>query len=201
MAYFFGMDAFEAYKQYVALKSHFTTKTYDYFKYNGAVNAKRDRFDVRKDKYFFHKLSKHKDLTNFLVALFVYGKKDQWVGDLVRNEESDQLYREWLKVKESLTYVFMSDLEKFNEDLVSSFVIQDGQHPHALHLLLRKEIHIETFIILNDIMRFTSMWNREISEQTIWPEVRLKCKKYHPFLEYDREKLKKIIVDKFDLKR
>jgi hypothetical protein len=133
--------------------------------------------------------------------LFVYGKKDQWVGDLVRNEESDQLYREWLKVKESLTYVFMGDLERFNEDLVSSFTVQDGQHPHALHLLLRKEIHIETFIILNDIMRFTSMWNREIHEQTIWPEVRLKCKKYHPFLEYDREKLKNIVVDKFDLKR
>lgn len=195
------MDAFEAYKQYLALKSHFTTKTYDYFKYNGAVKARRDKFEVRNDKYFFHKLSKHKDLTNYLVALFVYGGKDTWVGDLVRNEESERLYKKWLRVKESLTYVFMSDLEKFNDDLLSSFIVVDGQHPHALKLLLSEQIHLETFIILNDIMRFTPSWNREINDQTVWPEVRQRCKKYHPFLQYDKEALKNIVVDKFNLTR
>lgn len=195
------MDAFDAYKHYLALKSHFSTKTYDYFKYGGAVRAKRESFETRKDKYFFHKLSKRKDLTDFLVALFVYGKKDAWIGDVLRNEETEQLYRKWQKVKESLSYVFMSDLEKFNSDLLSSFVVENGQHPHALKLLLREEIHLETFIIMNDIMRFTSAWNREIEDQIIWPEVRLKCKKYHPFLTYDREKLKNIVVDKFGLKR
>lgn len=195
------MDAFDAYKHYLALKSHFSTKTYDYFKYGGAVRAKRESFETRKDKYFFHKLSKRKDLTDFLVALFVYGKKDAWIGDVIRNEETEQLYRKWQKVKESLSYVFMSDLEKFNSDLLSSFVVENGQHPHALKLLLREEIHLETFIIMNDIMRFTSAWNREIEDQIIWPEIRLKCKKYHPFLTYDREKLKNIVVDKFGLKR
>ena len=195
------MDAFDAYKHYLALKSHFSTKTYDYFKYGGAVRAKRESFETRKDKYFFHKLSKRKDLTDFLVALFVYGKKDAWIGDVLRNEETEQLYRKWQKVKESLSYVFMSDLEKFNSDLLSSFVVENGQHPHALKLLLREEIHLETFIIMNDIMRFTSAWNREIEDQIIWPEIRLKCKKYHPFLTYDREKLKNIVVDKFGLKR
>ena len=35
MAYSLRMDGFEAYKHYLALKSHFTSKTYDYFKYNG----------------------------------------------------------------------------------------------------------------------------------------------------------------------
>lgn len=194
------MDAFEAYKHFLALKRHFTTKHYDYFKYKGVVNAKKDSFDVRNDKYFFHKLSKHKDLTNFLVALFAYGKQDMWIGDILRNEESEKMYREWLKVKESLTYTFTNDLDKFNDDLISSFVVVDGQHPHALKLLLRKEIHIETFIILNDIIRFTSTWNRDIVEQTVWPDVRQRCKKYHPFLQYDKEALKKVVVDKFDLK-
>lgn len=201
MAYSLGMDAFEAYKHYLALKSHFTTKTYDYFKYNGAVKAKRESFDVRKDKYFFHKLSKRKDITDYLVSLFVYGKKDMWIGDIVRNEESEQMYREWQRVKESLTYVFMSDLEKFNDDLVSSFVVKEGQHPHALKLLLRQDIHIETFIIMNDIMRFSSTWNKEIEDTMIWPDIRLKCKKYQPFLNYDKEKLKNIVVDKFNLMR
>lgn len=195
------MDAFDAYKHYLALKSHFTTKTYDYFKYNGVIGARRDKFDVRNDKYFFHKLSKHKDLTNFLVSHFVYGKKAQWIGDVLRNEESEQTYLKWKRNQESLTYVFMSDLEHFNDDLVSSFVVENGQHPHALKLLLQGTIQIETFIILNDIMRFAPTWNRQIEEKHIWPAICLKCKKYQSFLQYDKEKLKKIVVDKFDLKR
>lgn len=195
------MDAFEAYKHYLALKSHFTSKTYDYFKYNGAVKAKRESFEARNDKYFFQKLSKRKDITEFLVSLFVHGNKDMWIGDIVRNEESEQTFLKSQKVKQSLTYVFMNDLEKFNEDLVSSFVVEEGQHPHALKLLMSDEIHIETFIILNDIMRFTPSWNRQIEEQIIWPSVRQKCKKYQPFIEYDKEKCKNIVVDKFSLKR
>ncbi len=194
------MDAFEAYKHYLALKSHFTTKSYDFFKYNGAVKARRDKFDSRNDKYFFHKLSKHKDLTNFLVALFVYGKQDVWVGDLLRNEESEKLYKEWLRVKESLTYVFTNDLDKFGDSIIDNFIVVDGQHPQALKMLLRKEIHIETFIILNDILRFTPMWNKEITDQVIWPDVRQKCKKYHPFMHYEKETFKKVLVDKFNIK-
>lgn len=194
------MDAFEAYKHYLALKSHFTTKNYDFFKYNGAVKARRDKFDLRNDKYFFHKLSKHKDLTNFLVAMFVYGRHDMWVGDLLRNEESEKLYKEWLRVRESLTYVFTNDLDKFNDDLISSFVVKEGQHPHALKLLLRKEIHIETFIILNDILRFTPSWNKDIIDTVVWPEVRQRCKKYHPFMQYTKENFEKVLVDKFNIK-
>lgn len=194
------MDAFEAYKHFLALKRHFTTKHYDYFKYKGVVNVKKDRFDIRNDKYFFHKLSKHKDLTNFLIALFAYGKQDLWIGDIMRNEESEKLYNQWLKVKQSLSYTFASDLEKFNEDLVSSFVVNQGQHPHALKLLLRKDINIETFIIINDILRFTSSWNRDIIEKIVWPEVRQRCKKYHPFLNYDKKIFNEIIVDKFNIK-
>lgn len=193
------MDAFEAYKHYLALKSHFTSKTYDYFKYNGAVRAKRESFEQRRDKYFFQKLAKHKDLTNFLVSIFVYGKKDIWVGDLLNNEHTEQLYQRWQRVKQSMTYVFMSDLEKFNDDLLSSFVVEDGQHPHALKLLLQDEIQIETFIILNDIMRFTPAWNRQINDTIVWPEIRQRCKKYHPFMEYDKEKCKKVLVDHFHL--
>ena len=194
------MDAFEAYKHYLALKSHFTTKNYDFFKYNGAIKARRDKFDLRNDKYFFHKLSKHKDLTNFLVAMFVYGRHDMWVGDLLRNEESEKLYKEWLRVRESLTYVFTNDLDKFNDDLISSFVVKEGQHPHALKLLLRKEIHIETFIILNDILRFTPSWNKDIIDTVVWPEVRQRCKKYHPFMQYTKENFEKVLVDKFNIK-
>ena len=62
------MSAFECYKEYVALKNHFTKPSYDYFKYNGKAKLNPSSFDGRKDKLFFQKLAKHPDVHNFLVA-------------------------------------------------------------------------------------------------------------------------------------
>jgi T4 gene Gp59 loader of gp41 DNA helicase/T4 gene Gp59 loader of gp41 DNA helicase C-term len=194
------MEAYDAYRTYLALKSHFTLKSYDYFQYKGAVRAKRETFERRRDKYFFHKLAKHKDLVNFLVALFAHGQSDMWVGDMVRNEEYETMYIKWKRVTESITHVFRDDLEQLNENFASNFEVPNGQHPHLLKLVLRGTIHIETFIILNVIVRFSGSWNKHIQEKVIWPEIRHKCKKYQPFLSFDADKCKKILVDFFDLK-
>ena len=46
------MTEFEAYCQFLALKLHFTTDHYDYFKYNGKHNATPASFEKRTDKRF-----------------------------------------------------------------------------------------------------------------------------------------------------
>ncbi|MFZ4600148.1 MAG: hypothetical protein ACOYNN_16025 [Terrimicrobiaceae bacterium] len=193
------MDAFEAYKLYLALKNHFTSKTYDYFKYGGRTKASRTTFEKRSDKYFFHKLSKRKDPVEFLVSNFVYSG-DNWIGDLVHNTESERLYKQFLKVKESLSYTFSNDLDKLESEFDSNFLVVDGQHPLLLKLLLRNEITIETFVILDELVSFSRKWSRRIEETVVWPQVNLKCKKYRQFLEFDRDKMKKIVLDKFSQK-
>ena len=50
------MTDFEAYRQFLALKLHFTSEHYDYFKYNGKHNATMASFEKRTDKRFFKKL-------------------------------------------------------------------------------------------------------------------------------------------------
>lgn len=194
------MTGFEAYKLYLALKNHFTSKTYDYFKYNGAISAKPNSFEQRNDKYFFSKLAKKKDVIGFLVSVFVYGKRDSWIGDILKNEEYEENYLRWQKVKESITYVFTNDLDHLDLDFGKNFIVEEGQHPYLLKLVIGGHIHIETFIILNDIIRFVPAWNKQIVDKVLWPEVKLKCKKYHPFISYDKQKCKSILVDKFGLK-
>ncbi len=44
-------DAFKTYVDYLALKRHFTTKTYDYHKYNGKVKVSFEAFQTRKDVF------------------------------------------------------------------------------------------------------------------------------------------------------
>ena len=52
-------DAYDAYKMYLGLRLHFKQQSYDYIRYNGAVNCSKDSFMQRSDRYFFHKIGKN----------------------------------------------------------------------------------------------------------------------------------------------
>jgi len=189
------MTPFEAYKLYNAISMHFTTESYDYFKYNGKVRADEHTFETRKDKYMFYKLSKHPDPITFLVANFAEGKKI-WVGDLF-SKDKDMAYNEFLRRKQSLTYTFETDIDNLLEDFDKNFEVPEGGYPHLLNLLVRKKIARETFIIIQDCVRFFSKWNKQITDPVLWPQIALNCKKLHPFLEYDKAKYCAILRNKF----
>ena len=68
------MEAFDAYKTYLAIRLHFQSPNYDFVKYNGEIKCTKDSFMKRNDRYFFHKLSKRynrPEYQDFLVANFV----------------------------------------------------------------------------------------------------------------------------------
>lgn len=188
-------DAFTAYQTYLALKQHFTRDGYDYFRYGGKVNARLSSFETRKDKYFFYKLAKHKDLEHFLVANFV-DKDVSWVRDLL-GTEAEQIYNEWLKRQQSLSYTFKNDLDKMKDDLNENLMVHEGQHPYLLGLIMRHDICLETMIIMDDILNFSKMWNKKIDENIIWPDIYRKCVKYRPFLRFDKAYFKKMLRERF----
>jgi hypothetical protein len=190
------MDAYDAYKTYLALKSHFTSKTYDFIKYGGRTRASKDTFEKRHDKYYFHKLSKRKDVVGFLVANFVYNAQ-QWAGELLQNNDAEKYYVRYQRYRESMAYQFASDLDKLNPSFNNNVLVTEGQHPLLLKLFLRDEINIETLVILDDLLKFMKHWNKSIDDRVVWPDIYLRCKKYKPFLEFDRDKMKKIVLDKF----
>jgi hypothetical protein len=189
------MTPFEAYQMFQALKQHFTTKSYDYFKYHGKIKADANSFDVRKDKYFYYKLSKKEDLQGFLVANFITNNV-KWVGDLLDNN-SDQCYIDYSKRQQALTYLFRGDISALDDDFAKNFKVVDGQFPPALKLYNRKEISIETLVVLNEILGIFNHWNKEIVDPIVWPSIYLKCMKYKPFMSMDIAKLKQTLRDKY----
>ena len=192
------MTPFEAYMKYLAMKQHFTQKGYDYFKYNGKTNASITSFETRKDKYFFHKLSKKDDVENFLMVNLI-DNPQVWIGELF-NESADKKYLEWKKQQESLSYLFKTELNALDEDLNKNFEVQDGQHPFILKQYLRKNISLDTFIIMDDILKFAKYFDKNITDTIIWPGVHMKMNKYRPFLKYDKFKMRKILKEKFNEK-
>lgn len=189
------VDPYEVYIKYLALKSHFSDLNYDYFKYNGKVKAWRSTFDTRKDKYFFYKLSKKKDPIEYLVANFI-GSNDFYIGN-IRADESDQIYMDYKKRKESLSYIFKSDLSKMKENFNDNIVVPDNEHPYLLRLYMRGDISLETLTLINKCVNIFDYWDKELKDDIIWPDIKLKAVKYDPFMSVDINKYREIILSTF----
>ena len=189
------VDPYEVYIKYLALKSHFSDLNYDYFKYNGKVKAWRSTFDTRKDKYFFYKLSKKKDPIEYLVANFI-GSNDFYIGN-IRTDESDQIYMDYKKRKESLSYVFKNDLSKMKENFNDNIIVPDNEHPYLLRLYMRGDISLETLTLINKCVNIFDYWDKELKDDIMWPDIKLKAVKYDPFMSVDINKYREIILSNF----
>jgi hypothetical protein len=190
------MSAFECYKEYVALKNHFTKPTYDYFKYNGKVKLNPDSFDKRKDKLFFQKLAKHPDVHNFLIANLSDNEKS-WIRELAYSEEAEKTYKVWLKRHQSLTYVFKQELGNLDTRFNENFVCPESSHPYLLKLYLGKQISLETLCLLLEITGAKKHWDSKMEYDLIWDSLKIKIEKYSPFIKCDKDKIKNIVLDYF----
>jgi len=190
---------FAAYALWNALKLHFTSDSYDYFKYNGKTNVSKQTFSIRKDKYQFYKLSRKyslEELRNFYVANFVYGKSD-WVGELL--QDGNENYLKWQKIIQSLTYTFENDIVHLLDEVEKPndlLLVKSNEFPKLLQSVMNYSISIETVIILNDIMNFFPMWKKQIDDDIVWPDWQRRIEKYSPFIHYDKFKLKNILKEK-----
>ena len=190
------MSAFECYKEYVALKNHFTKPSYDYFKYNGKSRLNIKSFESRNDKLFFMKVAKHSDPKNLILANLLEDSK-LWIKDIAYNESASKVYMDWAKRQQSLMYLFKEELSKLKEDFDSNFKVEDHTHPYVVKLFLRKDISLETLVLLVDLVKCSAYWSKRFEYDPTIEDVLNKIMKYRPFIQYDREKVKNIVLDKF----
>ena len=192
------MTPFEAFQSDIAIKRHFTSEKYDVVKYNWKVRLTSDSFNKRKDKFLFEKLARHEEPRNFLLANFIANEKN-WAHNVVYNEASQKIYDDWRKKIQSLTYTIQNDLSKLDEDFDKNFKVIDNQHPKLLKLYLGKDITFETLVVLVDLVGCLSMWDKKLADDPVWQNMSLKLRKYVPFIHYDKDKIRKIVLDKFSL--
>jgi len=200
------MDGFDVYKIYLAIKLHFTSDSYDYFKHNGKTTARLNTFTKRRDRYFFHKLSRSYSSSacvDYFVAGFI-GSDTVWIGDVV-GKSGQENYTRWQKRIESLSYVFEGDVNTLLEFIEEKkikfddlFKVKDGQHPPLVKLYIANKITIESMIILDDILNYTKQFNKQIKETVIWPKKYKLLMNYKPFLKYNSTKMKMIIKKKIN---
>ena len=187
---------FAAFAMFHALKLHFTG-SYDYVKYNGKTNVSKQSFSIRKDKFTFYRLSRKyslDELRNYYISNFIV-QHVNWVGDIT-GPDNEENYKKWQKRIQSLTYQFESDIIHVLDNHNNIFKVESGNYPKLLVETMHGKVAIETLVILNDLLNFFPMWEKKISDDIVWPELKTKCEKYKPFLFYDKNKMKNILQEK-----
>jgi len=192
------MEAFDVYRSYLALRLHFTTDKYDAIKQRGRVRATKQSFFKRTDLFNIRKIAEtysEKEIVDFLVANFVSG--DRWGG--VFNSEAKSNYNDWKRRIESMTYTFTNDIDKLVFEIekrqinFNDIFVNGNNHPILLKMYLRRDISMETMVILNDINNYVDILDKNLDNDIIWPDVSRLIKKYSPFLDIDKEKYGSIL--------
>lgn len=181
---------------YLAVKLHFTNEKYNYHMGSGKAKIGVDAFQRRKDKFLFHKLArklKDEDVVPFLVSNFVVSG-ETWTRTLL-DEDAEQVYSEWKRKLESLSYTFENDFQKIMNagKIDDMFAVKGGGHPEVLSMFLQGELTIETMVILNNLMNYLARWDKQITDDVIYPKVATRIRKYGSFLSLDLDKMKKIV--------
>ena len=189
---------FETYQTYLSMKSHFTNSKYDFFKYGGKSRATMTSFNKRKDKYWFEKTSrKYSDqqVLDFLLSNFVIADNPQnlWIGEIINSGERN--YADWMRRKQSLTYLFKEQSEKLlsENELQTVFDCSKG-HPVILKRYLGGEISLETLTIMEKVFSFVRDFDKKLTDP-VWETVSLKIKKYIPFININVYNYKKILKE------
>lgn len=190
----FRMNEFEAYEKYVALKLHFTSE-YDYFRYNGKTSVTPKSFNERKDKFHFKRLAKKYDdstIIEYFIANIIDNK--QWIGNM-----DMATYSQWQAKIQSIEYIFSNDVEKLLTNVTDFDIIfnsDKGNHPKLVKAYLGKKISLETLVIFEKLLDFRKTFNKEITDQIIWPKVNMLIEKYEPFVDANINRCRKILLEK-----
>jgi len=189
------MMPFDAYREYLALKNHFTKKSYDYHKYCGKSRATVQSFYKRKDRFWFEKVVRQKtdkEVVDFFVANFVSCSDPQslWIGEIMK--EGETRYKEWQKKVQSLSYLFKEESQQiFSQHKFEEVFDCSKSHPVLLKMFLSGKISLETMVIYDRIFLYGNNFDKKLKDP-VWESVSLKIKKYNPFLNIDVFRYKRI---------
>ena len=190
------MTGFEAYCYSNAVNMHFNTETYDAFKYNFKTRVTERSYWGRPDKYQLTKIGKRfkrkDDIIKYFACHQLAGNK--WVGDMIRDEDT---YTQFLKRIDSLSYNVRNELEEISDDSLDDLLKVTEGYPKIIDKYLDDTVSLETVCIVNRLTGFIEAADSRISETILWPDLYNKVVKYQQFLDFDKNKMKTIILNVF----
>ena len=190
-------EGYETYKQYLALQRHFSTN-YDYFKYNGKVNASTDAYSKRTDMFAFEKMIKiipESDRIDFFVTHFLENPKC-WIRSM--SKSNLDVYK--AKIKNFPTK-FREDLEYLVNFSLPELMKVENDIPEIHKIAINGKIDIETLIAVDKFYPFIEKHAKTCTVPFVWPDHITKLQNYRPFFvqkvnDFHKDIMKDVFLNK-----
>lgn len=195
------MTDYDAWRIVRATCLHFSSKSYDAFKFNfkGGKSIQRKHFDdlPETQKYFAKKLAnKLKDEKSIQTYAFtnIVKTDTKWFAGM-----SFGPYFEYIKFIQNFSYQFKQRISHINMPLNDYLTSKDGQFSEIIVEYLRDNLPFEAVIIIDSLTNFLSHNNKTCTDTLVWPELYLLFNKSKPFIlrDIDKIKAKKILKEHF----
>jgi hypothetical protein len=192
------LSGYGAYQLYLAIRNHFNSESYDFFKFAGKTNASKHSYLKRRDKQFFEVLAKRynfQELKDLYVSNFIEGR--HYPVNLVEDEAHSTFY-DYCRRRDALGYTFKAELDKiFRNGVKESISISRNAYPLILLLFMQHEVSLETLVLFNEVVPFDKKFDKYLgADDMLWSIIRNQMVKFKPFMKYDAEKMRKILKDK-----
>lgn len=204
-------SGYDAYVTYLAFKLHFSSNTYDFFRFNGKTKANLSSFNSRKDRYHFEKIAAKISRDTFIERMLIQYLENTnfWIKDILTADNKSR-HLAWRGYVESFSYSFRSELGKIKEycllneiGLSELFKTKGITHPLIFKMYLRKIIRLETFICIDSLLKISNnMSCLDSPSDPIWDETHTLMINYFSFVQKflpERKELTKIFLDVFSL--
>lgn len=183
------MSGFAAYKMFAAMRLHFTTDSYDYFKYRGNLNRSQSAFESNKDAWRYEKIARDysdiEEMTLFMACNFAADDSLKWVGAL-HNAQAQTRYLQTRGALDSLRRWFKEEMSKLFRDNTQDSLFAVNSSPVLARLVLQGEVSPLLPVILDrSVMRFLPYW-RDSSNNEVVRSLASRLIKYQPFVASQR---------------
>lgn len=186
------MNADRAAILYNSIKLHYTSKSYNAVTYNYHTKIK----NIPQNQYYiFEKLAKtyKKELKYFYVST-LFENPRVWLGDLL-SRDAEEIFVDWKRRMQSLSFCFKNEIhEMLIDNTLKELIVPEKKYPILLKNTLQEKNSVDTLLILDSIVHFFSRWDKFLENDLIWEENRDRYLKYRCFMNYDIEKMKKILI-------
>ena len=188
------MTPYDAFREWFAIKAHFTSMKYDYVKNQGKTpnNSVAD-YEASRYRNHFIRVANHYSPKWLMISTLV-DKPEAWITD-TRSEKAEELLTERLAKVQALKYTFTQELKLLKDDFVSNIRYDTGEHPYVVRLYLGGKISIETLTIFCSLTKRFELWG--VGTDHVLEGVTRKSFKYKTFIPFDELKYRDILIDRF----
>jgi hypothetical protein len=198
-----NLTPFDAWSVYTAMTLHFRKdSSYDAFRFNfKGPRCKRETFMAHRQRYTFEKIARAYTSKNATIEYFLANllEGNTWIGSM-----NDDAYVQWQGRVQRMDYDFrsaLSDLSNTASSFDSIIKPQTREDLPPIYLAYtRGKLSIETLVILDHLVNYTSSINKFVSDPLeIVSDITYRVSSYKPFIKskIDTMKAKQNVLNLF----